>query len=128
MNSVARLPVLGFAAWSGTGKTTLLKQLIPMLCDSGLRIGMVKHAHHDFDIDIPGKDSYELRKAGARQMLVASSHRTALITEKSQPEEPGLKDVISRLDQDELGLILVEGFGTRHSPRSSYTGHRWVRI
>ena len=68
-------PVLGFAAFSGTGKTTLLKQLIPLLAAQGVRVGVVKHAHHNFDIDKPGKDSYELRQAGARQMLVASSRR-----------------------------------------------------
>ena len=58
-------PVLGFAAFSGTGKTTLLKQLIPLFRQQGIRVALIKHAHHDFDIDIPGKDSYELRKAGA---------------------------------------------------------------
>ena len=73
----ARIPVLGFAAYSGTGKTTLLKQLLPLLRKQGLRIGMIKHTHHDFDIDQPGKDSYELRKAGASEMLVASGRRWA---------------------------------------------------
>ena len=68
MNSF-KVPVLGFAAYSGTGKTTLLVRLIPLLKQQGVRVAMVKHAHHEFDIDIPGKDSYELRKAGAEQML-----------------------------------------------------------
>jgi molybdopterin-guanine dinucleotide biosynthesis adapter protein len=82
------LPVLGFAAWSGTGKTTLLTQLIPLLREGGLRIAMVKHAHHAFDVDTPGKDSFELRKAGASQMLIASSRRSALMTEFDPPAEP----------------------------------------
>ena len=64
-------PVLGFAAFSGTGKTTLLKELIPLLAERDVRIAAIKHAHHNFDIDKPGKDSYELRKAGARQLLIA---------------------------------------------------------
>ncbi|MDH5736511.1 MAG: molybdopterin-guanine dinucleotide biosynthesis protein B, partial [Gammaproteobacteria bacterium] len=72
-------PVIGFAAYSGTGKTTLLTQLIPILRDKGLRVAVIKHAHHDFDIDQPGKDSYQLRKAGASPMLISSSRRMALM-------------------------------------------------
>ena len=104
------LPVLGFAAFSGTGKTTLLEKLIPLLTASGIRIGMVKHAHHEFDIDKPGKDSYRLRTAGARQMLIASSKRQALMTENAAPREPRLDELITRLDLDHLDLVLVEGF------------------
>ena len=78
-------PVLGFAAFSGTGKTTLLEKLIPQLAEQGIRIAMIKHAHHEFDIDTPGKDSYRLRKAGAQQMLIASSRRLALMTENGTP-------------------------------------------
>jgi len=106
----AQKPVVGFAAYSGAGKTTLLKQLLPLLTGRGVRIGMIKHAHHNFDIDIPGKDSYELRKAGASQMLVASARREALVIEKTSPSEPHLDTLIGRLNQDELDLILVEGF------------------
>ena len=106
----AQKPVVGFAAYSGAGKTTLLKQLLPLLTERGVRIGMIKHAHHNFDIDIPGKDSYELRKAGASQMLVASARREALVTEKASPSEPHLDNLMGRLNQDELDLILVEGF------------------
>ncbi len=65
------IPLLAFAAWSGTGKTTLLKKLIPALCARGIRPGLIKHTHHDMDVDKPGKDSYELRKAGAAQTIVA---------------------------------------------------------
>ena len=103
-------PVLGFAAFSGTGKTTLLEKLIPLLTARGIRIGMVKHAHHEFDIDKPGKDSYRLRAAGARQMLIASSKRQALMTENATPREPRLDELITRLDLEDLDLVLVEGF------------------
>jgi len=106
----AHKPVLGFAAYSGAGKTTLLKKLLPLLTERGLRIGMIKHAHHSFDIDTPGKDSYELRKAGATQMLVASAQREALMIDKPAPAEPHLDTLIGQLRQDELDLILVEGF------------------
>lgn len=103
-------PVLGFAAFSGTGKTTLLIRLIPFLEQRGVRVALVKHAHHDFDIDKPGKDSYELRKAGARQVLVASDRRSALMTEYAEPKEPQLDDLIAQLALDDVDLVLVEGF------------------
>ncbi|MFZ0469275.1 MAG: molybdopterin-guanine dinucleotide biosynthesis protein MobB [Thiogranum sp.] len=110
-------PVLGFAAYSGTGKTTLLIQLLPELKAEGLRIGMIKHAHHSFDVDKPGKDSYELRKAGAEQMLIASQQRWALMREYSQPREPVLEELITQLDRDQLDLILVEGFRSVPFPK-----------
>lgn len=110
MLSEARIPVIGFAAYSGTGKTTLLQRLLPLLVARGVRIGMIKHAHHTFDIDTPGKDSYALRKAGATQMLVASSRREALMIEKPAAQEPDLNRLVARLDQSALDLILVEGF------------------
>jgi molybdopterin-guanine dinucleotide biosynthesis protein MobB len=116
------LPVLGFAAFSGTGKTTLLKQLIPLLAARGVRVGVIKHAHHNFDIDKPGKDSFELRKAGAHQMLIASSQRQALMTENSTPQEPRLDDLITRLDRGKLDLVLVEGF--RQAPFPKIELHR----
>jgi len=104
-------PLLGFVAFSGTGKTTLLRQLIPLLKKQGLKIGLIKHAHHRFDIDIPGKDSYELRKAGADQVLVASQQRWAMVTETPEQEgDPALTDMLAHLDQSGLDLILVEGF------------------
>ncbi|MFW5453833.1 molybdopterin-guanine dinucleotide biosynthesis protein B [Thioalkalivibrio sulfidiphilus] len=111
------LPVLGFAAFSGTGKTTLLTQLIPMLREQGLRISMVKHAHHDFDVDKPGKDSYELRKAGATQMLIASDRRMALMTEFEPPADPRLQDLLAQLDPRRADLVLVEGFKHEHFPK-----------
>ena len=105
-----RLPVLGFAAFSGTGKTTLLTQVIPLLKASGIHLGVIKHAHHDFDIDHPGKDSYELRKAGAEQMLIASSQRWALMVETAGQAEADLYSLIDKLEPSKLDLILVEGF------------------
>jgi len=104
------IPVLAIAAWSGTGKTTLLKRLIPELCLRGIRPGLIKHTHHRMDVDTPGKDSYELRKAGAAQTLVASSERWALMTETPQTEELDLDYLVSRMDLSTLDLVLVEGF------------------
>ena len=105
------LPLIGFSAYSGTGKTTLLKQLLPRLDARGLRVGMVKHAHHQFDIDRHGKDSYELREAGARQMLVASRRRAAWVCEFDEDrDEPTLEQVLGMLDPNSLDLVLVEGF------------------
>lgn len=111
------IPVLGFAAWSGTGKTTLLKQLLPRLQQRGLRIGCIKHAHHDFDVDIPGKDSYELRHAGASQMLIASARRWALMTEDPQDEAPQLTELLVKLDTTQLDMVLVEGFKAENYPK-----------
>ena len=113
----AEIPVLGFAAYSGTGKTTLLKQLLPLLHQHSIRTAVIKHAHHDFEIDHEGKDSYELRKAGANQVLVGSKKRWALIVENNPGEEPGLADFIRRLDQRQLDLILVEGFKPEEIPK-----------
>lgn len=108
-------PLLGIVAYSGTGKTTLLKQLIPLLAQCGVRVGLIKHSHHDVDVDTPGKDSYELRKAGANQTMVASGRRWALMTETpDHAEEPDLAYLASRFDGDKIDLILVEGF--KHEP------------
>ncbi|MDK4744223.1 molybdopterin-guanine dinucleotide biosynthesis protein MobB [Leclercia adecarboxylata] len=104
------IPVLAISAWSGTGKTTLLKAIIPALCARGIRPGLIKHTHHNMDVDTPGKDSYELRKAGAAQTLVASSQRWALMTETPAEEEIDLAYLISRMDHSKLDLVLVEGF------------------
>lgn len=104
------IPLLAIAAWSGTGKTTLLKHLIPVLCQHGIRPGLIKHTHHNMDVDKPGKDSYELRKAGAAQTLVASKQRWALMTETPEEEEQDLVFLASRMDASKLDLILVEGF------------------
>lgn len=104
-------PILGFAAYSGSGKTTLLTQVIPILVAAGLRIGLIKHGHHNFQIDQPGKDSYRLREAGAEQVLLAGRRRSALIIEHPQhTQEPRLEDQFKHLDCEQLDLILVEGF------------------
>jgi len=103
-------PVLGFAAFSGTGKTTLLVKLLPLMKLQGLRIALIKQTHHDFDIDKPGKDSFELRKAGADQVLLASDRRSALITEFAEQPSPGLVELVNQLDQENIDLVLVEGF------------------
>jgi molybdopterin-guanine dinucleotide biosynthesis protein B len=105
------IPLLGFSAFSGTGKTTLLTQLLPILKQQGLRIAVAKHASHLFEIDHPRKDSYELRKAGACQMLVSAHGRMALISESDAKfPEPGLAQILDYLDTDRLDLVLVEGF------------------
>ncbi|MCB1757661.1 MAG: molybdopterin-guanine dinucleotide biosynthesis protein B, partial [Gammaproteobacteria bacterium] len=109
------IPVLGFAAWSGTGKTTLLTRIIPLLNERGYRLGIIKHVHHAFDIDKPGKDTYRLRKSGASQIIAASRHRLAFIRElEDLLEEPSLQDALDTLHTDELDLILVEGY--KHQP------------
>lgn len=122
MSHEPRVPVLGFAAFSGTGKTTLLTRLLPVLKAHGLRIGMVKHAHHSFDIDQSGKDSYELRKAGAEQMLIASRNRWALMVDHESRQEPELRALLPHLDQSAIDVILVEGF--KHEPIPKIELHR----
>jgi molybdopterin-guanine dinucleotide biosynthesis protein MobB len=104
------LPVLGFVAWSGTGKTTLLERLIPELKNRDIRIAAIKHSHHDFEIDKQGKDSDRLRKAGAGQIILTSKYRTAHIIEADRETEPDLSQQLNRLDTDKLDLVLVEGF------------------
>lgn len=110
-------PVLAISAWSGTGKTTLLKKLIPALCGKGIRPGLIKHTHHNMDVDKPGKDSYELRKAGAAQTMVASSQRWALMTETPDEAPLDLAYLVSRMDHSLLDLLLVEGFKHEAVPK-----------
>ncbi|GAB4264472.1 MAG: hypothetical protein Kow0065_15220 [Methylomicrobium sp.] len=111
------IPTIGFAAYSGTGKTTLLTQLIPLLKNRGLRIGLIKHSHHSFDVDQPGKDSYRLRAAGATTVLLASKRRRAIMTEFDPEREPQLAEQIQALDLSTLDLILVEGFKAESFPK-----------
>ncbi len=113
----ALVPILGFAAPSGTGKTTLLTQLIPQLKEKGIRVGLIKHSHHNFQIDKPGKDSFRLREAGATPVMLVSSHRRAIITEFPNPQEPVLNKQLSHFDQSCLDLILVEGFKRENFPK-----------
>jgi molybdopterin-guanine dinucleotide biosynthesis protein B len=110
-------PTLGFAAFTGTGKTTLLRKLLPLLCERGICVGMIMHAPDNFDVDKPGKDSFELRKAGAQQMLVTSNQRWALMVEREYEHEPKLDEHIAHLDHATLDLILVEGFKDGRFPK-----------
>ncbi|HIG64255.1 MAG TPA: molybdopterin-guanine dinucleotide biosynthesis protein B [Methyloprofundus sp.] len=113
----ALIPILGFAAPSGTGKTTLLTQLIPQLKAHKIRVGLIKHSHHNFQIDKPGKDSFRLREAGATPVMLVSSHRRAMITEFDTPQAPSLDEQLHYFDQSNLDLILVEGFKREHFPK-----------
>jgi molybdopterin-guanine dinucleotide biosynthesis protein B len=107
--------VIGLAGWSGSGKTTLLRRLIPVLVGQGLRVSTVKHAHHGFDVDQPGKDSWEHRQAGAQEVLVASANRWALMHELRGDAEPDLADLLSRLSA--VDLVLIEGFKHGDHPK-----------
>ncbi|MGQ4877106.1 molybdopterin-guanine dinucleotide biosynthesis protein B [Billgrantia sp. LNSP4103-1] len=104
------VPLLGIAAWSGTGKTTLLEGLLPRLAQRGLRVAVIKHAHHAFDVDQPGKDSHRLRQAGAAPMLVASRARWAMMMETPEQQEADLAQLIETVRGQRPDLILVEGF------------------
>ena len=114
-------PTLGIAAYSGTGKTTLLRKVIPLLLAKNLHLGLIKHSHHKFEIDRPGKDSYILAKAGATQTVVASARRTAIITQHEEEAESTLWNLVKRLDAKGLDLILVEGFKYQPIPKIELT-------
>jgi len=109
-------PVLGFVAKSGTGKTTLISHLIPILNERGYRVGLIKHSHHDFETDQPGKDSYRLRKAGASPVVLVSKHRRAVITELSSGE-PTLEEQLHCFSNTDIDLVLVEGFKHEMFPK-----------
>lgn len=102
------LKLLGLAGYSDSGKTTLLEKIIPLLSSHGLRIAVIKHAHHNFEIDKPGKDSDRHRKAGASEVLISSAHRWALIHELGHDTEPTLEELCARLSP--CDLVLVEGY------------------
>ncbi len=111
------IPLLGFAAFSGTGKTTLLTRLIPILNQKGIRIGVIKHSHHNIELDNPKKDSYKLRKAGAQQTILASPQRTSIIVELPRQEDASLEQALSHLQTGSLDLVLIEGFKSRNFPK-----------
>jgi molybdopterin-guanine dinucleotide biosynthesis adapter protein len=102
------MKVFGFAGWSGSGKTTLIEKLIPRLVARGLRVSLIKHAHHTFDVDQPGKDSYRHRHAGASEILVTSSRRWVLMHELRGAHEPSFDEQIKHLSP--CDLLFVEGF------------------
>ena len=114
------MKIFGLTGWSGSGKTTLLAKLIPELVRRGLTVSTVKHAHHEFDVDQPGKDSYAHRAAGASEVLVSSSRRFALMHELRGAAEPSLDELIARMTP--VDLILVEGF--KSHPHDKLEIHR----
>jgi molybdopterin-guanine dinucleotide biosynthesis protein B len=119
------LKILGFAGFSGSGKTTLLEKLIPLLKQHGLSVSVIKHAHHNFDIDRPGKDSFRHREAGASEVLIVSGHRWALMHELRDESEPSLEELCARLSP--CDLLLVEGYKFSDIPKLEVhrqkTGH-----
>lgn len=110
------MQVIGFAGWSGSGKTTLIEQLIRLLTAKGVTVSLVKHAHHDFEVDLPGKDSWRHRKAGCREVLISSSQRWVLMHELARDEEEmtltALLEQVSPCD-----IVIVEGFKRAPIPK-----------
>jgi molybdopterin-guanine dinucleotide biosynthesis protein B len=115
MKHATSMRVIGLAGWSGSGKTTLITRVIPVLIGRGLKVATVKHAHHEFDIDRPGKDSWLHREAGASEVAVVSSRRWALIHELRGEPEPPLADILSKFDAADL--VIVEGFKRHAHPK-----------
>jgi len=107
--------IIGLAGWSGSGKTTLLTKVLPRLIARGKRVSTLKHAHHAFDVDRPGKDSFEHRSAGATEVLVVSANRWALMHELRGQPEPGLHALLGKLS--EVDLVLIEGFKRQKFPK-----------
>jgi molybdopterin-guanine dinucleotide biosynthesis adapter protein len=114
------MKVIGLAGWSGAGKTTLLTRAIPHLLGQGLRVSVIKHAHHKFDVDMPGKDSWRHREAGAEEVLVSSGARWALMHELRGDREPALPELLAKLSP--VDLVLVEGYKT--DPHRKIEVHR----
>ncbi|MDD3352626.1 molybdopterin-guanine dinucleotide biosynthesis protein B [Zoogloea sp.] len=109
------MKVFGFAGWSGSGKTTLIEKLIPCITARGLRVSVIKHAHHGFDVDRPGKDSWRHREAGATEVLLMSDQRWVLMHERRDEPEPDLAGQLAILSP--CDLVLVEGFKTVPVPK-----------
>jgi len=116
-------PVIGFSAYSGSGKTTLLEKLIPIFSTRNLRMAVIKHAHHSFEIDHENKDSYKIRKAGASQILISSQKRWAMIHEhKDVDDELTLQQALDQIQIDKIDFVIVEGF--KSSPIKKIEVHR----
>jgi len=109
------MKIFGFAGWSGSGKTTLIEKLIPLFVGHGLKVSLIKHAHHSFDVDTPGKDSYRHRHAGCNEVLVTSSKRWVLMHELRGAPEPGFSELLERVSP--CDLLLVEGFKREKLPK-----------
>jgi molybdopterin-guanine dinucleotide biosynthesis protein B len=114
------MKVIGLAGWSGAGKTTLLARVIPHFLKQGLRVSVIKHAHHEFDVDVPGKDSWVHRQAGATEVLVSSARRWALMHELRGAGEPGLPELLAKMSR--VDLVVVEGF--KREPLRKIEVHR----
>ena len=114
------MKVIGLAGWSGAGKTTLLTRVIPQLQKQGLRVSVIKHAHHAFDVDVPGKDSWRHREAGAAEVLVSSSQRWALMHELRGASEPRVPELLAKMSP--VDLVVVEGF--KREPHRKIEVHR----
>ena len=114
--------IFGVVGYKNAGKTGLMERLVTEITGRGYSVSTLKHAHHSFDVDHPGKDSYRLRKAGAQQMLIASDQRMALMTENPTPQEPRLDELITHLNLETIDLVLVEGF--KHVPFPKIELHR----
>src|SRR5947209_7156726 len=114
------MKVIGLAGWSGAGKTTLLKRAIPHLLKEGLRVSVIKHAHHEFDVDVPGKDSWIHRQSGASEVLVSSTRRWALMHELRGAAEPRLPELLAKMSR--VDLVVVEGF--KREPHRKIEVHR----
>ena len=114
------MKVIGLSGWSGAGKTTLLTRVIPHLLGQGLRISVIKHAHHEFDVDVPGKDSWVHRRSGATEVLVSSARRWALMHELRGADEPRLPELLAKLSP--VDLVIIEGF--KREPLDKIEVHR----
>ena len=114
------MKVIGLAGWSGAGKTTLLARIIPHFLKEGLRVSVIKHAHHSFDVDVPGKDSWVHRQSGAVEVLVSSSQRWALMHELRGADEPRLPELLVKMSP--VDLVVVEGF--KSEPHRKIEVHR----
>ena len=114
------MKVIGLAGWSGAGKTTLMTRLIPYFIAEGLRVSVIKHAHHEFDVDVPGKDSWVHRQSGAVEVLVSSTRRWALMHELRGADEPKLPELLAKMSR--VDLVLIEGF--KREPHRKIEVHR----